>query len=76
MLHDHKGKIVIVDSRRGVLRRTKVLGLSKCTYAEIKWEDTGKSEVVMMKVLCKATLEDGSPLCPEEHHHHDHGMSM
>jgi len=75
MLHDHKGKIVIVDSRRGLLRRTKVLGLTKCSCAEIKWEDTGKSEMVMMNVLCKATLEDGTPVCPEEHHHHG-GMSM
>jgi hypothetical protein len=29
---------------------------------EIKWEDTKKSEMVMIKRLRQATLEDGSPL--------------
>lgn len=63
MLHDHKGKTVIIHSRRALLRRTRCLGMTKCVCAEIKWEDTGKSELVRMNVLCAATLEDGTPVC-------------
>jgi hypothetical protein len=68
MYECYKGKVVTIDSRRGVLRRTKVLGLIKCTCMEIKWEDTKKSEMIMMSKLRHATLEDGTPLiaCEED----------
>lgn len=65
MYESHKGKVMIMNSRRGIIRRVNVLGLIKCQCMEIKWEDTKKSEMIKCSTLQmhNATFEDGTPVC-------------